>query len=733
MFDKKRSPVVEVARERFKRFKDLNGTLREQAVADTRFVMGDSDNQWQWPEDVYTARASISGKPCLTINVTAQHCNQIINNIRQNRPSAKISPVDGKADKKTALILGGMLRSIQAYSNADTAHDIAAEHAVYGGEGFWRVMTEYESDDSFDQVITIKPLVNPQLVCIDPDAIEPDRSDAKWGMIFEDIHKDRCRDEYPDMDMSSWVEDLSGWNNKDMVRIAEYFYCETKKDELLRLQNGESFRKSKLPKGFKVSGDMITSPDGNQMGIVARREVMDKVWYWCKLVGDESEPVDKRVWPGKYLPIISVVGKEINVNGDIVRKGIVRDLKDSARMVNYSYSAAVETVALQNKVPYMASAESIEGFEDIWGAANIENRAYLPYNERDVEGNQLSMPQRQQPASMATAQVQILQLSVEQIRASSGQSNANFGIKSEAASGIGIQRLKAQGEIATFHFPDNLARALKYEAKVILDLIPPIYDTRRVVRILGLDGQETGAVLDPEMQEPHADIDGAVEDDVKEAFNPLVGRYDIAIDTGPSYQTQRAEASEALTELTKANPQIMQIAGDIVMRSYDFPMSNELADRIAKTIPPELMGNEKDQEIPPQVKQAMDQMGQQMDMLTKELSDSADKIQELTEEHAYKLKDLEIKAFDSETKRIQVLGTAMGPEQVQALVMQTLESALNTPTPGPQIYEDVQQYDQEMMQEEMQPDQIPQELPEEEMQPELMDQPLDVSQFPQDQ
>jgi hypothetical protein len=719
MLDKKKSTVVEQARERFRRFKDLNGTLREQAVEDTRFVMGDSDNQWQWPEDVYTSRASISGKPCLTINVTAQHCNQIINNIRQNRPSAKISPVDGKADKKTALILGGMLRSIQTYSNADTAHDIAAEHAVYGGEGFWRVMTEYESDDSFDQVITIKPLVNPQLICIDPDAIEPDRSDAKWGMIFEDIHKDRCREEYPDLDMSSWADDPSGWNTKDIVRIAEYFYCETEKDELLRLQDGTSLRKSQLPPGMDIK----------QLPIVARRDVMSKVWYWCKLVGGEAEPVDRRTWPGKYLPIISVVGKEINVNGEIVRKGIVRDLKDSARMVNYSYSAAVETVALQNKVPYMASAESIAGFEDIWGAANIENRAYLPFNERDMEGNQLSMPQRQQPASMATAQVQMLQLSVEQIRASSGQSNANFGIKSEAASGIGIQRLKAQGEIATFHFPDNLARSLKYEAKVILDLIPQIYDTRRVVRILGLDGQETGAILDPEMQEPHADIEDSDEGDVKEAFNPLVGRYDIAIDTGPSYQTQRAEASEALTELTKANPQLMQIAGDIVMRSYDFPTSNELADRIAKTIPPELMGNEKNQEVPPQVKQAMDQMGQQMDMMTKELHDTSDKLQELQEDHVYKLKDLEIKAFDSETKRIQVLGTAMGPEQVQALVMQTLQSALSTPTPGPQIYEDVQQYDQEMMQDEMQPEipeeGMPQEMPQEEM---MSEEPLDMSQ-----
>lgn len=628
MVDKK--SIVETARDRYQRAKDVFGTLREQAVADTRFVMGDSENQWQWPEDVYSNRAAVSGKPCLTINVTAQHCNQIINNIRQNRPSAKISPVDSFGDIKTAIILGGMLRSIQSYSNSDTAHDIAAEHAVYGGEGYWRVLTEYESDDSFDQVITIKPLVNPQLVYVDPDAIEPDRSDAKWGMIFEDLSKDQFREEYPDMDAGSWVEDPQGWNNKDHVRRAEYFWCETEKDTLIKLADGTTTRLSALPEGVKMYGESLVSAMGEQIAIAAKRETSKKVWYWCKLVGGETEPVDKRVWPGQYLPIITVVGKELNVNGEIVRKGVVRDLKDSGRMVNYSYSAAVETLALQNKVPYMASAEAIAGFEDIWGAANIENRAYLPYNERDMEGNQLSMPQRQVPAQMAAAQVQMLQLSTEQMRASSGQQNANFGIRSEASSGVGIQRLKAQGEIATFHFPDNLARALKYEAKLIIDLIPKLYDTKRVVRILGLDGKESAAVLDPEMNEPHAELE-TFDEEIKEAFNPSVGRYDVAIDTGPSYQTQRQEASDALTSLTQANPQLMQVAGDIVMRSYDFPMADELAKRLEKTLPPGLAEQKKNEEIPPQVQQAMQEMQgqvQQLDHVIQQMQSEIEKAEQ---------------------------------------------------------------------------------------------------------
>lgn len=692
--------IVETAKARYQRAKDSYSQLRQQSIADTKFVMGDSENQWQWPEDVYQNRSAMAGKPCLTINITAQHCNQVINSIRQNRPSAKVSPVDGDGDKATALILGGMLRAIQSYSNADTAHDTAAEHSVYGGEGFWRVLTEYETDTSFDQVITVKTLVNPQLVYIDPDAIEPDRSDAKWGFIFEDLSPEQVEEEHPKIDASSWInDDSNGWTGKDKIRRAEYFWCESEPDTLIKLADGSIELLSKL-KGFKVMGDYLVTPDGGQLEIAAKRETSQKVWYWCKLLGGEAEPIDKRVWPGAYLPIITVVGKEVNVNGEIVRKGIVRDIKDSARMVNYSYSAAVETVALQNKVPYLASAESIAGFEDIWGAANIENRAYLPYNERDMEGNALQQPSRQPAANMASAQVQMLQLSVEQARASSGQQNANFGIRSEAASGVGIQRLKAQGEIATFHFPDNLARALRYEAKVILDLIPKIYDEKRIVRVLGLDGKETAAMLDPSMGEAYKE---AVSADIQEAFNPLVGRYDVAIDTGPSYQTQRQEAADALTSLTKSMPQLSQIAGDLVVRSYDFPMADEISERLAKALPPGLKDEKGQADLPPQVKQQMQQMNKQIQSMDKQMEAAADKIEELQSEHEWKLKELTVKAYDSETKRIVALGTGMSAEQVNALVMQTLQSALYTPPPAQGIQEDIYEMEQAEAQEMQEP------------------------------
>lgn len=627
--------VVKEAKRRFQKAKDYYADARKLALEDTRFAMGDSDNGWQWPDDIATKRQS-SDKVMLTVNMTAQHCNQIINEIRKNRPTVKVSPVDSGADKKTAEMLGGLIRNIQVSSAADDAHDLAAEHSVYGGEGYWRAVTEYEDETSFNQRIVIKPCPKPHLVYIDPDCLEIDKSDAKWGFVFEDVAISQIKLDHPDIDPTDWEEE-SDWTNEDTVRRAEYFYCTPTSDTACLLQDGSTALKSELPAGAVV---------------VKERPTTVNKWTWCKLVGGHDKPIDVTEWLGSYLPIFSVVGKEIMVGNEVVRKGIVRDLKDPQRMVNYAYSETAQTLALQNKVPYMAAAESIEGYEDDWKSANSENLAYLPFNAYDDAGNPLPQPKREPPSVMPSAQVQFLQLSTEQMRAASGQQNANFGIKSEAQSGIGIERLKVQGETATFHFPDNLARALRYEAKVLIDLIQKYYDTARVVRILGLDGKEQHAVLQPDMEQPYHEQPGQ-DGEIQAIFNPTVGRYDVVVDTGPSFQTQRQEGAANLNELAAKNPALMQIAGDLIMRAQDFPMADEMADRLAKTLPPNLQDKDDGQaEIPPEVQQQMAQMQQQMQMMDQALQEAHGQLQEAQSGVQAKVQqahmDAEIKAHQAE-------------------------------------------------------------------------------------
>lgn len=690
--------ITQIARRRFEYAKGIYGTSRQQSVEDTQFVMGDSDNRYQWDQAVYDDRNN-ARKPCLTINITAQHCNQIENQIRQNRPSAKVVPVDSDADTKTANLIGGMLRSIQAYSNADTAHDIAAQHSIYGGEGYWRVLTDYETETSFDQTIFIRALTNPQLVFIDPDAIEPDRSDARWGMIFEDIPRKDAEDEYKEQFLS-WGND-GDWCNKDTVRRAEYFYRVDDEDTLYLLSSGETILRSELPEGAKVNikkkiGSIVTE-DAVWL-VIDERPTTIKKWKWCRIVGDSNEPEDEKDWPGSYLPIITVVGKEVNVNGQVIRKGLVRDMKDQQRMLNYSYSTAVEQLALQPKAPYKAAAEAIEGYEDVWAKANTGNNSYLPYNAFDDQGNPLPMPEREAPPQLAAAQIQMMQVATEQARAATGQQNANFGIRSEAQSGVGIQRLKAQGEIATFHFPDNLARALKYEATVILDLIPKIYDRKRIVRILGLDGEETAAMLDPDYQGEAQEVDQ--QSGIDQIFNPLVGRYDVHIDTGPSYQTQRQEAAAALTELSSRAPVLMNAAPDLVIKAFDFPMREEIAARLKRTVPQQIIGDEKNPEgqLQAQLQQLMQQMqqmqqaGQQLvqqrdelaqQLQTAELKEQGKVIQEQAENERAQLQ-YQIDAYEAETRRLAALqqpAQALDPLALQAVIREQLFSILQEPAP----------------------------------------------------
>lgn len=678
--------VVGEAKGRFEKAQTAFGGNRTLAIADTQFVLGDSDNGYQWPDDIRRAR-QLEKKPCLTVNITAQHCNQIINNIRQNRPQCKVLPGDAKASKKAAEIYAGMIRGIQAASHADVAHDTAAEHSVYGGEGYWVISTDYETPTSFNQTINILPVENPQLVFVDPFC-GMNKLKAQWGFIFEDISKEEAKRLYgkSGVDPSTWANDTArGWFSDNTVRVAKYYYCEHVEDTLYLLADGTTALKSALQakggdeavKQAQSMADLIEQQTGGK----AQRATTRVQWKFCKLVGGHDKPVEPKDWPGTYLPIIQVVGKEVNVNGEIIRKGVVRDLKDPARIVNYSYTGAIETVALQNKIPYLAAAEAIEGYEKEWKTANTSTAAYLPYNAFTETGELIPPPARQDPPVMPAASVQMLQLSVEQMRAASGQQNSNFGIKSEAASGVGIQRLKVQGETATFHFPDNLARALHDEAVILIDLIPKVIDTRRVVQLLGVDGKEDKAVLDPDMESSYSPYQGVTEDDVKHAFNPAVGKYEAVIDTGPSYQTQRQEGADRMMELAGRDPMLMQVAGDILMEAMDFPFADKLAERLKKALPPNLQDNGGQPQIPPQVQQHIQQADALIQQLHGELQQCQQELAQAKSGEQQKFNEVLVKAYAAETDRITALGVGMTPEQVHMLATQAAMQALSQQSP----------------------------------------------------
>lgn len=638
-------------KKRFQRCEDFELDARALWKADVRFANGDPDNGWQWDDMMRKARER-DKRPCLTINKTKQHNRQITNDQRQNKPSIRVYPVDSGADKKTAQIINGVIRHIEQNSNADVAYDTAAEHQVDGGMGYWRVVTDYASDDSFDQEIFIRRVKNPLNVYLDPDIQEADGSDARFGFVFENLPREEFEARYPNADAADWPLDGApdAWLSKDTVRICEYFRRVELADKLYVDEQGNVFKASDMEREQLVAA----AATGWRSRPVKRQQVE---WY---LVAGNTV-LEKKDWPGRYIPIVRVVGDEVEIDGKIDRKGHTRQMKDAQRMYNYNSSASVEYGALQTKTPILAAAEAIEGYEDYWNNANTQNKPYLPYNHRDEQGNLMPVPQRIQPPSPATLFLDGMRVASEEMKMASGQYDASMGAQSNETSGRAIMARQREGDTATFHFIDNIARAIKYTGKILVDLIPKVYDTPRLIRILGEDGKENHAQIDPSMKQAYVKQE-TTAGELQEIYNPGIGRYDVVVAVGPSYSTRRQETFQALTEMASRNPAVMQLAGDLVMKAADFPMAEELAERFEKALPPNVKGEEgadpKTQALQQQLEQTQGQ-----------LQELGQKYNLLHDAKGVETQKLRLDSYRAETDRLKILVDQM-PQQVSQAIAQ---------------------------------------------------------------
>lgn len=650
--------IIEEAHKRFARCEDHESVTRPLWVADLKFANGDPDNKFQWEEAMWKARET-DRRPYLTVNKVKQHNRQITNDARQNKPCVRVHPVDDGADKDTAEVFNGVIRHIEANSSADTAYDTAGEFAVDAGLGYWRVTTDYADETTFDQEIYIKAVKNPLNVLLDPDIQEADGSDARFGFVFEDISKEEFEARYPDADPVSWpTTGGTAWMTKEAIRLAEYYKIVEKKDTLcLDANSGETFMLSEVED--KELAKAIRADNAFR-----KRPVVKRTCKWYLIAGDQV--LETTDWLGKYIPIVRVVGDEVEIDGKVHRKGHTRAMKDAQRMYNYNSSAAIEYGALQTKTPIITTAEAIEGHEHLWNNANTQNVPYLPYNAYDEQNQPLPMPQRMVAPAPAQLFLQGMQTASEEMKMASGQYDASMGAKSNETSGRAIVARQREGDTATFHFIDNVARAIKFTGKILVDLIPKIYDTERVVRILGEDGADDKARINPEQPQAMVEQQGQ-NGKIERIYNLGVGRYDVTVSVGPSYGSKRAEAFQALTELSSRNPQLMQVAGDLIMKAADFPMADQLAERLEKTLPPGMKDDDGKPQIPPEVQQQMEQMQQQTQMLEASLQEIGEKYNTLEAGHDIELQKLTIDRYKAETERLKLIYPTMPAQMSQIL------------------------------------------------------------------
>jgi hypothetical protein len=666
--------ILGEARTRFTHCSSWERMAQQRWRDDYQFGNADADNMYQWPATIYSARNGAE-RPCLTINKTRQHCLQVINDARQNKAAIRITATGGGATAQSATIYEGIVRHIEYISNAPQAYDAATYHQVFAGIGYWRVMTDYVDDDSLDQDIFIRRVNDPLGVFLDPDIKEYDGSDARFGFIFADQPRDKVESEYPIFRNKPITRSTSidgeepAWIRDDHVRVAEYFRLVETPDWLFVDTQGKHIKGSDVPSA-EARQALREHPD------VRKRRISRKQLQWFKIVGDEI--VDRRDLPGKYIPIVRVVGEETVIDHQLDRKGHVRALKDPQRIYNYNRSAEVEYGALQTKAPWITPAAAIEGREPAWNNANRENRAYLTWNHRDEEGQEIPPPTRPDPPQGAPVFAQGAQMAAEDMMLVSGQYQAMMGAQGNERSGVAIERRQREGDNATYHYIDHLASAIRYTGRIILDWVPEVYTTERVVRILAEDGSESPVTVSP--NGPQAVTQVARQGQIARIFNPNVGRYEVQADVGKGWGTQRQEASEAILQIITQAPNMMPVVGDLLFRNLDFPGAEEIAERLKNMVPPQALGGASpEMQQAQQTIQQLQQQLQKMDAAQRKTLDalSTEKIKG-RDTAAQK----EIDIFDANTKRISALKEMLPIDEgglramIRQLVVETLQSTL---------------------------------------------------------
>lgn len=556
--------------DRFTLASDYESQNRKNAIEALKFEDGD-----QWPDDIANNR-KLENRPALTINTTRTFCSRVINNLKQQRPRIKCHPVGDGADVDKAEVVNGLIRHIENSSNSSIAYDWGAQSAVKAGWGYWRVVSEY-LEKSFDQELVIKGIRNPLTVYMDPAAVLPDGSDQMWCIVSEKMTRIEFKRKYPKADPTPYQGDGVGdeqqeWESKTHIRLAEYFRIKEKRQKLYLLSDGSTKYQSEMP-----------APETMQaanLQVVDERDDAMRTVQWFRVNG--RKVVDQRELKGQWIPVIRCEGDVTDLNGEIRRKGMVKDMMNPAQMFNYWRTAETEVVALAPKAPWVVAEGQTDGHPE-WFDANQKSYSTLVYKDVvGAAGQPLAPPQRQRPGEIPAGIVNAAEGAKSDLMMIAGMPHEpGADSDGQVISGRAIQRRQGLSDQTHFQYFDNQTLSIRHTGRILLDLIPYYYDTPRMQRIIGADGVPQMVGINQPQQDPQMIAIEAVKNDMK------VGKYDVVMDTGPGYQTKREEGAEAMMGLlnTPLGELVTKVGPDLVVRNMDFAGADDLADRLVATTP----------------------------------------------------------------------------------------------------------------------------------------------------
>jgi Phage P22-like portal protein len=558
------------ARQRHADAFDAERTNREEAVDDLKFRAGE-----QWPEEIRQERKN-ADRPMLTINRTPQFVRQVIGDLRQAKPAIKVKPGDGGGDPKVAEVFSDHIRHIEYKSDAQAAYMTAAESAIACGVGHFRVLTEYVSENGFELCLKIERMPNALGVLWDPRSKKLTREDAQYCFVSDFVSEDEFKRNWPSKPVAEFDGDeghadptLQYWRQDRQIRIAEYWVKEPVKRRLGLLASGRVVDMGRLP------------PDVIPEMVVRQREAEGHNIVCYKISG--TAILERNEWPGKYIPIIPVIGEEVHIGERTVRHGIIRFAKDPQRLYNYWRTAGAERIALAPKQPALVTPEQIKGHEKSWKRLATSNLPYLKYNPDPKVPN--GRPTRLELAQIPNSEWKEAEIAQDDMKATTGIYDAALGARSNETSGRAILARQQESDTGTVAYSDALARAIRHCGCILIDLIPKVYDTERTIKLRGEDESEREARVNvPMMTQQGPGYGTALIDGDEVELLPGIdyGDYDVAVTVGPSYSTKRLEASDSMMAFVQAVPNAAPAIGDLIAKNQDWPGADEIAKRLRR-------------------------------------------------------------------------------------------------------------------------------------------------------
>ena len=656
--------VLADAKEAFTRCEEAESENRVEALDDLRFAkLGE-----QWPIKVKQDRIK-DGRPCLVINRQPAFIRQVVNEARQNRPSIKVHPVDGQADPQIAEIYNGLIRNIEQTSKADVAYDTAVDFAVTSGRGFFRIGTEYACDDTFDLDLRIERIANPFSVYGDPFSTASDSSDWNECFVTELLEFDAFKAKYPGAEKVSWNDDgyknlTAPWTQDQSVLVAEWWQRSKVAKKILALSDGTVVEADV----YKTQKDSF---DAGGITVLGERQTTGYKVTQKVLTG--AEVLEDNPWAGKYIPVVPVYGDEINIEGKRYFRSLIRDDKDAQRMLNYMRTTSAELTTLAPKVPFIGKKGTFKSDAKKWATINSQNHAYVEYDGE---------PPTRQPiaAGEAIGAIQEAANAQDDMKSILGLYDPSLGAEGQEVSGKAILARQSQGHTSNFHFLDNLSRAIEHGGRILVDLIPTVYTEKRMIRVLGQDNSATSVQLGGPIVVKGPDgqpqTDPVTNLPLTKICDLSVGKYDLTVETGPSYATRREQITDRLTSLCEAFPEAAPILGDLIVKYMDLPDADEVARRLHAMLPPQVLaaeggGQQQDPMQHPAVQAAAQQAGQVIQEQGKALQQTQSQLaaveQALAQAKAaneLKAQELQIKLFEAQTDRLRAVGEAVRPPEI---------------------------------------------------------------------